>query len=62
MQPVAVWGKYRVFSRVYVRFGDPIYLPEEDPEKPYTKEDYRRFANEIMEKCYSLMEESSGNN
>lgn len=62
VQPVAVWGKYRIFSRVYVRFGDPFYLPENDPEKPYTKADYIKFANEIMDKCYSLMEDNSGNN
>ena len=62
VQPVAVWGKYRIFGKVYVRFGDPYYLPEDDPEHPFTKADYLKFAGEILEKCYALMGDKDGNN
>lgn len=62
VQPVAVWGKYRIFSRLYVRFGDPFYLPPNDPEHPYTKADYINFACQILDKCYDLMEKPDGNN
>lgn len=62
VQPVAVWGKYRLFGKVYVRFGDPYYLPKNDPEHPFTKADYMEFSREILEKCYALMEVEDGNN
>lgn len=37
--PVAIWGKIRLFGRVFVRFGDPILLPAPPENEKYTKED-----------------------
>lgn len=57
VQPVAIWGKIRLFGRVYVRFGDPIRLPCPAQGTKYTKEDYQAMAQEILDKIYTLMEE-----
>lgn len=56
VQPVAIWGKIRLFGKVYVRFGDPIVLPAPGENEKYTKEDYSNMAQEILDTIYSLME------
>lgn len=63
VQPVAIWGKIRLFGKVYVRFGDPVVLPQPAEGEKYTKEDYTKMAQEILDGIYSLMEVSAdGNN
>lgn len=54
--PVAIWGKIRIFGRVYVRFGKPVTLPQAADGMNYTKEDYQRMSQDILEQIYSLME------
>lgn len=65
--PVAIWGKIRLFGRVYVRFGDPIVLPQQDSalmencaedsgREKYSKEDYQKMSQDILDKIYSMME------
>lgn len=54
--PVAIWGKIRIFGRVYVRFGKPVILPQAADGMNYTKEDYQRMSQDILEQIYSLME------
>lgn len=56
VQPVAIWGKIRLFGRVYVRFGDPIRLPQPAEGTKYTKEEYLRMSQEILDTIYALME------
>ena len=63
VQPVAIWGKIRLFGKVYVRFGDPVVLPQPAEDEKYTKEDYTKMAQEILDGIYSLMEvPADGNN
>lgn len=63
VQPVAIWGKIRLFGKVNVRFGDPIVIPQPPEGQKYTNADYTNIAQEILECIYSLMEEpESGNN
>lgn len=54
--PVAIWGKIRLFGRVFVRFGDPILLPAPPENEKYTKEDYQRLSQQILDTIYTLME------
>ena len=56
VQPVAIWGKIRLFGRVYVRFGDPIRLPQSTEDTKYTKEEYQKMSQEILDTIYMLME------
>lgn len=56
VQPVAVWGKIRLFGRVYVRFGDPIRLPSPPDGTKYTKEAYQELSQGILDTIYALME------
>ncbi len=56
VQPVAIWGKFRLFGRVYVRFGDPIRLPQSTEDTKYTKEEYQKMSQEILDTIYMLME------
>lgn len=53
VQPVALWGKFRLFGRVYVRFGKPYKI--EKTKDNYTKEEYETIANDIMNRIYDLM-------
>ena len=63
VQPVAIWGKIRLFGKVYVRFGDPVLLPQPAEGEKYTKEDCTKMAQEILDGIYSLMEvPADGNN
>lgn len=56
VQPVAIWGKIRLFGKVYVRFGDPIVLPQPAEDEKFTKEQYTNMAQEILDGIYDLME------
>lgn len=55
VQPVAS-GENRLFGRVYVRFGDPIRLPQSTEDTKYTKEEYQKMSQEILDTIYMLME------
>ena len=54
--PVAIWGKARLFGRIYVRFGDVINLPPETEDNKYQKQDYLRMSQEILDGIYYMME------
>ncbi|MBP5780112.1 MAG: 1-acyl-sn-glycerol-3-phosphate acyltransferase [Clostridia bacterium] len=55
--PIAIWGKIRIFGRVYVKFGDPV-----DPAAllegalPSDKEAVKNAAVRYMENVYAMME------
>lgn len=51
--PVKISGKYRLFSRITVIYGDPIYLDEYYNEK-LTVEKMQELSTSIMEKVYSM--------
>lgn len=53
LQPVALWGKVRLFGKVYVRFGKPYKIEKEKDN--YSKEEYDEIANNIMNGIYDLM-------
>ena len=60
--PVAIWGKIRLFGKVYVRFGDPFdareLVRDGDPaDKAFLKE----AAHSYMEKIYAMMEAPDDN-
>ena len=55
--PVAIWGKIRLFGKVYVKFGEPI--PAEqliDPEKAEDKAAQQEAAEAYMRRVYAMME------
>lgn len=54
--PVAIWGKIRLFGRVYVRFGDPVMLPQPEESTKYGKEEYLAMSQNILDRIYQLME------
>lgn len=55
--PIAIWGKIRIFGRVYVKFGDPV-----DPAvllegaAPADKDAVKNAAVKYMENVYAMME------
>lgn len=51
--PVGIFGTYRLFSKIYVVYGEPYYPGEGLNEKP-TKAQMQEMADELMEKIYSL--------
>lgn len=62
VQPVAIWGKIRLFGRVNVRFGEPVKLPASPDGTRYSNEDYTRMAQKILDDIYQLMEVPKGGN
>ncbi len=61
VQPVAIWGKCRLFGKVYVRFGKPYALPSPEQEQSYSREQYAELAESVMDRVYALMEVPDGN-
>lgn len=51
--PVRICGKYRLFHRITVIYGDPIYLDEYYGEK-LTVEKMQSLSQSIMQQVYSL--------
>lgn len=55
--PIAIWGKIRIFGRVYVKFGDPVdsaVLLE--GAAPSDKDAVKNAAVKYMENVYAMME------
>ncbi len=53
--PVAVEGRYKLFSRVRVVFGEPYYI-EADKNKKYMNEEFTEMSRDIMKRVYALLE------
>lgn len=53
VQPVAIWGTFRLFGKVYVRFGEPFKI--EKTQDNYTKQEYLKIAQDIIVNIYDLM-------
>lgn len=55
--PIAIWGKIRIFGRVYVKFGDPIDpLEMLNGAKPGDKEAVKAATEKYMADVYAMME------
>ncbi|HOM01762.1 MAG TPA: lysophospholipid acyltransferase family protein [Acetivibrio sp.] len=54
--PVAISGRYRLFSKIKIVFGKPFTL-DLDKDKKYTNSELVEFSESIMKKVYSLLEE-----
>ncbi|NLP14613.1 MAG: 1-acyl-sn-glycerol-3-phosphate acyltransferase [Clostridium sp.] len=54
--PVAVEGKYRLFSKIKIVFGKPFAL-DLDKDKKYTNNELVEISEGIMKKVYLLLEE-----
>ncbi|MCR4435577.1 MAG: lysophospholipid acyltransferase family protein [Clostridiales bacterium] len=54
--PVAIQGRYKLFSNVKVIFGEPIKLDASESIK-YTTAELTDYSRSIMEKIYALMGE-----
>lgn len=55
--PAAISGNYKkLFSKVKVVYGEPIYLNNQHGKK-YTKEELEEISSNIMNRVYSLLEE-----
>lgn len=55
VMPVAIKGKYRIFSKVKVVFGEPFSL-NMDSGKKYSNSELVEKTEYIMERVYSLLE------
>lgn len=51
--PIKLSGKYRIFSKVTITYGEPIYLDEYYGEK-LTVEKMQELSDSIMDKVYAL--------
>ncbi len=57
IQPVAIWGKIRLFGRVYVRFGEPFSVCEKLGEEHLNNRPaIQQLAAETLEEVYGMME------
>jgi 1-acyl-sn-glycerol-3-phosphate acyltransferase len=53
--PVKICGKFHLFSKVTIRYGEPIYLDEYYGEK-LSVEKMQELSESIMDKVYTLDE------
>lgn len=57
IQPVAIWGKIRLFGKVYVRFGEPFSVRERLGEEHLNdRAAIQQLAAETLEDIYNMME------
>ena len=57
IQPVAIWGRIRLFGKVYVRFGKPFSVRERLGEEHLNdRAAIQQLAADTLDEIYSLME------
>jgi hypothetical protein len=57
IQPVAIWGKIRLFGKVYVRFGEPFSVQDKLGEECLNdRAAVQQLAAETLENIYNMME------
>jgi len=61
IQPVGIFGNYRLFSKLRVVYGKP-YSPKLKDNGKTTKVQMQELADELMEKIYSLENQAYGSN
>lgn len=60
--PVAIYGDFKLFGKVYVKYGKPVYFEKKEDGTPYTKAEYTQMAQELLDGIYKMMEDSDGDN
>lgn len=61
IQPVAIWGKIRLFGKVYVRFGQPFSVKERlDADHLNDRAAIQQLAAETLDDIYDMMEVPGG--
>lgn len=60
IQPVAIYGKFKLFGKIRVRYGDPIYLKKKADGTPYTREEYIEMSQQVLDYIYDLTEVPDG--
>ncbi len=56
IQPVAIWGKIRLFGKVYVRFGEPFSPKDVLGADGNDRQAVQRLATETLDNIYAMME------
>ncbi len=61
IQPVAIWGKIRLFGKVYVRFGQPFSVKERlGADHLNDRAAIQQLAAETLDDIYDMMEVPGG--
>ena len=61
IQPVAIWGKIRLFGKVYVRFGEPFSVREKLGEDHLNdRAAIQKLAADTLDGIYGMMEVPGG--
>ena len=61
IQPVAIWGKIRLFGKVYVRFGEPFSAKEKlGVDHLNDRAAIQQLAAETLDGIYNMMEVPDG--
>ena len=55
IQPVAIRGKFNLFSKIDLFFGEP-YRINFDKSKEHNKEDFTKITQDIMDRIYSMID------
>ncbi len=55
--PVAMYGKFKLFRRAYVKFGKPVKFEKKADGTPYTKAEYTEMAQSLVDGIYAMMKE-----
>ena len=54
--PVAIWGRTRIFGRMYVKFGVPFKFPRPEPGEHYDKKQYLEMSQKLLDDIYEMGE------
>ena len=61
--PVALYGKFRIFGKAYVKYGKPFMIEKKADGTPYTKAEYTEISQKLVDDIYAMMtEDGNGNN
>ncbi len=60
--PVAISGKFKLFGKIYVRYGKPVFFEKKKDGSAYSKNEYTEMAQEMLDGIYDMMEENHGDN
>ncbi len=61
IQPVAIYGKIRIFGKVRVRYGDPIVFKKKEDGTQYSRAEYTEMSQQVLDYIYDLTEVPDGN-
>ncbi|MBQ8828368.1 MAG: 1-acyl-sn-glycerol-3-phosphate acyltransferase [Clostridia bacterium] len=61
IQPVAIYGDFKLFGKIKIRYGNPIYFEKKADGTNYTREEYTEMAQQVLDYIYDLTEVPDGN-